>query len=273
MARSASRRPADVVTHGEVEGLRLGRFRFGINSSCLVWRLGSTLIDAGPPNQWPRLRGFAAERGIERVLLTHHHEDHSGNAGPMAEELDAEVLAPAASLALLRDGFRLRPYQRLIWGTPRRLRARPVPERVELAGGFTLRSIPTPGHAPDMTCYLEPDRGWLFAGDLYITSRPRFSRAGEELPVQIASLGRVLELEFDTVFCGHRGVVADGRRAIQEKHDYLVELRQAVLRLHAEGRSPRTITRTLLGRETALSLLTLYDFSKRNLTRACLGRS
>ena len=170
----------------------------------------------------------------------------------------------------MRHGFRLRPYQHLIWGSPGLLETRSTPAETALEGGLRIVSVFTPGHSPDMTCYLEPDRGWLFTGDLYIASKPRFMRADENVDDQIESLRRVLELEFDTLFCAHRGVVKDGHRAMRAKLDYLISLRDEVRQLHAAGRSIREITRRLLGRETLLSLLTLYHFSKTNLVRGCL---
>jgi glyoxylase-like metal-dependent hydrolase (beta-lactamase superfamily II) len=145
-----------------------------------------------------------------------------------------------------------------------------MPEEVVLENDLTLRAVHTPGHSPDMTCYLEPDRGWLFSGDLYISSKPRFLRADENVDDQIESLRRVLELEFDTVFCAHRGVVRDGHNGIKAKLDYLISLREEVRQLYAEGRSVSEITKTLLGGAGFLSLITLYHFSKRNLVRGCL---
>jgi hypothetical protein len=35
----------------DVRGVRVGRFGFGINSTAPVYRIGPTVIDAGPPNQ------------------------------------------------------------------------------------------------------------------------------------------------------------------------------------------------------------------------------
>ena len=34
-----------------VHGFRTGRFDFGINTTFIIYRLGETLIDAGPTNQ------------------------------------------------------------------------------------------------------------------------------------------------------------------------------------------------------------------------------
>lgn len=268
---SRLRSPAPHFEHEGVQGLRVGRFNLGISSSCIVYRLGSTVIDTGPPNQWPVVRRFLEERAVQRVLITHHHEDHSGNGARLQSEMNAVVFMPFSGVNLVSEGFPLRAYQRVIWGAPGRFAPSPMPGEIELESSFRLRTVDAPGHSPDMTCYLEPERGWLFAGDLYIASKPRFLRADENVGDQIKSLRAVLDLDFETVFCAHRGVVLDGRRAIQAKLDYLVSLRDEVRRLHGAGHSVAEITRTLLGRETFMTLMTFFHFSKRNLVRACLA--
>ncbi len=150
------------------------------------------------------------------------------------------------------------------------MRAEILPEEIELEPGRRLRTIPSPGHSRDMTCYLEPERGWLFSGDLYISRSTRHMRADEDLGEQIASLRRIVALDFETVFCSHRGVVRSGKQALQAKLDFLESLCQRVGQLRSEGRSDREITRLLLGRENWLSWATGLHFSKRNLIRACL---
>ena len=257
-------------THDGVEALRVGRYDLGVSSKCIVYRIGDTVIDTGPPNQWTQVRQFLAERHVARVVITHHHEDHSGNGERLARETTAAVFAPPGSVDLLRRGFRLRTYQRVVWGAPDRFAPGVIPDELDLETGLRLRAVATPGHSPDMTCYLEPNRGWLFSGDLFISSTPRFFRADERVGDQIESLRRVLALEFATLFCAHRGVVADGPAAIRAKLDYLVSLRDEVRKLRAEGRSIGAITRTLLGREKMISMLSLFHLSKRNLVRACL---
>ncbi len=258
-------------THEGVEGLRVGRFDLGISSACIVYRLGRSVIDTGPPNQWPTIRQFLRERAVEQVMITHHHEDHSGNGAQLQRQMHAAVYGPARGVDLMQRGFPLRPYQHVIWGAPERFLPRRVPSQIDLGDGLSLRPVATPGHSPDMTCYLEPERGWLFTGDLYIANKPRFMRADENVHDEIRSLRRVLQLDFGTLFCAHRGVVADGPGAIRGKLDYLVSLRAQVQALHSEGRTIHQITRWLLGRESLMSFLTLFHFSKRNLVRACLA--
>jgi glyoxylase-like metal-dependent hydrolase (beta-lactamase superfamily II) len=255
----------------EVEGLRTGRFDLEVNTSAVLYSIGSALIDTGPPNRWLQVREFLKERPPEHVLLTHHHEDHSGNGARIQAEFGAQILAHPAALPELAAGWRLRPYQHIFWGRPPQLAAQPVPEVVELKDGLRLQTLRTPGHADDLVCYLEPERGWLFTGDLYIGSRPRYLRQDENLELQIESLHAILNHDFKVVFCGHRGVVPEGYRAIEEKLDYLLNLCEQVRNLHRKGLSVREITRSLLGREDLTSLATLGHFTKGNLVRGGLA--
>ncbi|MDX1645144.1 MAG: MBL fold metallo-hydrolase [Thermoanaerobaculia bacterium] len=257
------------LEHHEIEGLRVGRFGGAINTTCILYRLGDTVIDTGPPNQWRTVRRFLAEREVRRVVVTHHHEDHSGNLARLEDE-ETPVYAPPESRPPLTRGFRLRAYQRIVWGRPARVEPRPLPPAIVLPGGLDLRPIATPGHSADMTCFLEPNRGWLFSGDLYIGTRTRALRGDEDLGAQLDSLRRVLELDFDTVLCSHRGVLLDGRERLRAKLDYLESLCQAARELRREGFGTGQITRRLLGREGLFTWVTGFHFSKRNLIEHCL---
>lgn len=259
------------ITYQAVEGLRAGRFNFGINTAAACFRLGETLIDTGCANRWLQVRTFVSERPLRQVLLTHHHEDHSGNAARIWRQTGAQILAPQASLIPLLQGWALRPYQLLLFGRPQRVAAKPVPERVELADGFSLQTISTPGHAADLVCYLEPERGWLFTGDLFISERTRFLRQDEDLGAHLNSLRRLLDYNFDTIFCAHRGLVVNAHAALAAKLGRLETLCGEARRLQQQGLSARAITRRLLGREERVSLMTGWHFTKYNLIRACLN--
>ena len=262
----------DEQTHQAVQGIRIGRFTRRFNTTVFVYRLGNTLIDCGPPNQCKVLATWLNGRQPEQLLLTHHHEDHSGNAVYLKERHGLRVLAPAASLTFLSNGFPIQLYRKIVWGVPARLTAEPVPETIELPEGFTLRPIPAPGHAPDMTCYLEPNRGWLFTGDLYISDRPQYLRKEENPHQEIESLRRVLTYNFEVVFCAHRGVIRQGREALQKKLDYLTTLRRQVQELHRQGYRSGEIQKRLLGSESQMSWITMRHFSKRNLIEALLNQ-
>lgn len=255
--------------HAGVEGLRVGRIGSQLTTTCILYRVGATVIDTGPPNQWRRVRRFLEERRVGRVIVTHHHEDHSGNLAAIRSAFEPPIFSPPGSIEAIERGFALRPYQRLVWGRPGRVRPEPIAEAIEIGGGRRLAPIHAPGHSDDMTCYLDSERGQLFTGDLYIASKTRYLRDDEDLVQQLASLRKVLALDFDTVFCAHRGVVRAGKQALSKKLDFLESLCQRVAALKAEGRGVKEITRRLLGREDLMTLITGLHFSKRNLIAAC----
>lgn len=263
---------ADVerVSFDGVEGIRIGRFPGAINTTVLVYRVGDALIDCGPPNQWKVLRRYVREKPVGRVLLTHHHEDHSGNVRPLQKEFSLPVSAPPQAVGFLAQGYKVHFYRQVVWGKPPLVQVNANPETIQLEGGLRLRPIFSPGHSPDMTCYLEPNRGWLFSGDLFVAALPRYLRSDEDFPKQIESLRRILEHEFDTLFCAHRGVVEKGRQAFRRKLEYLESLRGRARALRGKGRDIREITRQLLGKEDLLSWISGGHFRKSNLIEACL---
>ena len=254
-----------------VEGARVGRFGVGINTTALVYRVGPTVIDAGPPNQWRSVRRYLDERPVGRLLLTHHHEDHAGNAARVARRYGLTPLAPAPARARLAAGFATPPVQRVVWGRPRPVETDPLPPVVELEDGTALSAVPAPGHSDDMTCLLWPDRGVLFAADLYLSRRLTHLRADEDLGAMMRSLEAVLALDFDAVLCAHRGVVEDGPAALRAKLDWLGSLVADAADLCRRGVAEREVVRRLLGREDAVSWASALDISKRNLVRQAAG--
>ncbi len=258
------------IEHDEIEGLRAGRFKTGINTSSIVYRIRSVVIDTGPPNQWPVIRQFLYEKNVSRILLTHHHEDHSGNSARIRKEFDVPVMIHSSGKNSCVRGVPLKPYQYIIWGKPEVFEPLRLPEKIELEGGLHLRSIHCPGHSADMVCFYQPDNGWLFTGDLFVATKSFYLRKDEDANQQIQSLQMLLNLDFSTVLCSHRGVVANGYQAVQKKLDYMVSLRDKVRNLHQEGRSVKAITRILLGKEGFMSWVTGFHYSKQNLIKSLL---
>ena len=253
-----------------VEGIRVGRLRFKFNTTCIVYCLGQTGIDCGPSNQWRFVKSFLRRRKVSRVLLTHHHEDHAGNGMRCQQELGIDVLASAACRQLVETTLSIPSHRRLCWGNLLPFSPQVIDEVVELEQGMTLRAIPCPGHADDMVCYLEPQRGWLFSGDLYVASNTKYMLKDENPHLMIESLKTVLSYDFDTLFCSHRGVIRRGRRALRKKLEFLQTTLETVRQMRDKGISEHRITRTLLGREDWMTLVTQYHFSKRNFIERLL---
>jgi glyoxylase-like metal-dependent hydrolase (beta-lactamase superfamily II) len=261
-----------VEDHGPLTRLRMAQSFFGRPiHEVSAYRVGDLLIDSGPPETAERLAAWCQIEGIRQVVLTHHHEDHAGGAPVLAEKLGLAVSAPAPTAGILASGARVPLYRRLVWGTPRRVRAAPLGEVFE-GGGCRFQVIPTPGHAFDHVCLFEETRGWLVSGDLFVHERVKFLRRIEDLDLHLESLRKVRALEPTLLLCAHAGVVRDGAAALARKIAWWEETREKVRELQAHGLGEREIARRLLGGEGFLTYLSLGDFSKRNLVRAMARR-
>lgn len=167
-------------------------------------------------------------------------------------------------------GFRQNLTSRLLFGKTTIAPPKDLPELVELENKKQLKPIHTPGHSNDSTCYYEPNEGWLFSGDLFVSTQVRYAYKEENISETLDSLNAILALDFKELFCAHRGYIADGKQALQGKVDFLTQLQQQVQHLHQQGKSESAIARELLGREDSVSLFSGFAMSKKNLVAACL---
>ncbi|MFK0573013.1 MBL fold metallo-hydrolase [Endozoicomonas sp.] len=257
------------INHEAVEGIRCGR-KNNVNTSFIVYRFGDTVIDTAPSNQWRYIKPFIREKTIRQILLTHHHEDHSGNAVNLQQLTGVTPMAAEGTRTIMEQGFSIPLIQKYLWGKSPAIRLAPLPDTIELEDGSTLEAIAAPGHAEDMVCFYSSEHGFIFTADLYISRTIRYMRDDENLTVLIKSIRKVLARDFETLLCPHRGVVLQGKQALQEKLNNLLELCEKAQHLHHQGQSVKQITRNILGTEDGMSYLTGFSFSKRNLIRESL---
>jgi glyoxylase-like metal-dependent hydrolase (beta-lactamase superfamily II) len=232
--------------------------------------LGGLIIDTGQSH----MRRFALEalegRNVDAILLTHHHEDHSGNAAAFHREYKAPVYGHPLTAAKLARNCRILPYQHLIWGASTPVSVTPMPAAIE-TDQYRLLPIHTPGHSKDHLVYYEETHGWLFAGDLYIGERIKFFRSDENIDHQIRSLQTILAYDFDTLFCAHNPCETDGKRRLARKLDYLREIMQRVDDLRGRGYSEKEIIRRLDPRtDRRVKWITMGNASFANMVRSAI---
>jgi len=152
------------------------------------------VIDVAPYDD-ENARRFASALAGERpdaILLTHIHPDHVGGAIALREATAAPVAVHRRRADFVHAGSPLRPDRLLDDG-----------EEIASARG-RLRVVHTPGHESGHVCYLDPDRRWLFTGDLILgTGTTIVAPPDGDMVAYLASLRRLRELELDRILPGH----------------------------------------------------------------------
>jgi len=257
--------------NSHVTALELGYGIIGrplMNVYCYL--IGNTLIDCGQAKMAGEMKSFACAHRIKQLLLTHHHEDHSGNAALIAEACGATVMGDPITAHKMVHIRPILPYQHFIWGQSKAVAVSPLPA-VVTSKRFRFLPIHTPGHSKDHTVYLEVNNGWLFSGDLYLGDRIKFFRSDEKIDQQIQSLQMVMQYDFEALFCGHNPVLKNGKDRLRRKLAYLEDIAGAVGLLLTRGLPEREIIRQLDHRhDRFVKLFTMGNASFANMIRSAI---
>jgi glyoxylase-like metal-dependent hydrolase (beta-lactamase superfamily II) len=186
-------------------------------SFLMVGRNEATLIDSG-------MGLFSMKAAVQRltvlpcqVLNTHSHFDHVGsnyefqkvalfdhpdNRRAAQHGFSTEYLAKWGTETQFGGS---RPVgMRTPWNIPAFPQASFFQDRSVLQQDFcNLTVLYTPGHSDDSVCFYEPNRGWLFAGDL-LYDGPIYIERNGGLAKYRESIALVLSLDnVQRIFCSH----------------------------------------------------------------------
>lgn len=260
--------------YGPVKALRQGRRPFWLLPPLMQVRcfaVDGLLIDSGLASWQARTLDFGRAQHVEQAVVTHHHEDHSGNVRALARA-SIPVRASQATCQRIARGFRIHPYQHLMWGAAQTATLQPIPANSTLeTAHHRFEILPAPGHCDDQIVLYERSQGWLFTGDAFLGEYVKNFRRDEDFAKTLDSVQRLCQLDFDALFCAHKPMPQGGRAALQRKLALLQDIEGQVRDLHARGLPMHQIARRVLGTERLfLFALTLGDVSKVNLVRAIL---
>jgi glyoxylase-like metal-dependent hydrolase (beta-lactamase superfamily II) len=215
---------------GRIRGVLERLFPRAVVNAYLVRADVPTLVDTGTPGGARGVLDWLAEAGVPprevgRILLTHRHADHAGNAAELARVTGAEVHVGPGDAPYVAEGREqprprpttllgqgLVPYVRV--ALPWRLEAVPVQD--SLVDGATVgpfRVVATPGHTAGHVSLLWTERGVLFTGDAAANITGVGPHPANDDPAQArASFRALAELEFDAACFGHGQTIASGAR-------------------------------------------------------------
>lgn len=270
----------EIERHGDVTQLRMRSWRTRLAGySVSAYLVRNVLVDTGFAGAAPALdawlrnarRGFLhGGEGLMSAVVTHAHEDHSGNAGLLQERGVPVWLSPATRAALAHlETVPL--YRRFVWSDPLPVRAdegRFAADAVPLPAG--LEVLHAPGHSDDHHVVWDAETGTVFGGDLFLGVRVRVAHHAERPRTLVATLRRIAALEPARFFDAHRGSVPTPAAGLRAKADWLEETIAAIETRAAAGMSARRIRDELLGREPMEYYVSFNEYSKLQLVTAIL---
>ncbi len=182
----------------------------GLCSGVYALEKGRTLIDAG--NMYgliDELRDIDGYSGIERILVTHGHFDHTGGVAEIYREC-----APDFHIhPLAREHLRLHeePFPSFFEELEKGGKIVLIRDGEIPCGNLLLRVIPAPGHTAADLCFFDPRSGALFSGDAVLpnglSNGPALSASDETLggclDDKIQSLRKLLALPVRHLMPGH----------------------------------------------------------------------
>ena len=261
----------NIKKFGRVDAFELGYGFFGQPvMNVHFFLVDGVCIDTAQSLMMQYFLEIIQDRTINQVILTHYHEDHSGNAAVVQKLKNVPVYGHPDTVRKMKEGFRILPYQYYIWGQSKKLHMEILPPVIQ-SDRISLIPVHIPGHSIDHTSYLEKNEGWLFSGDLYLASKIKYFRADEKIDDTINSLQKVLALDFQALFCAHNPTLVEGKKKIREKLEFLSNLYGEVATLHKRGLTVQEIIKNLPYKEVHLiKIMTTWNVSLAHMVRSTI---
>lgn len=203
-----------------------------------------TLFDAGCGNATDEITEFAKKNEINRVYVSHSHEDHVGSLH--AFEGTAKIYANEMTQKVLRNPQQIGEFFDFVWGQPK-----PVSDITNMPDTFSIGDlsfevVSIPGHAADMVGFYEPEKRWFFSSDaIPLPSKKKIAMPEENIPQMVATMEKIRDMDIEILFDSHRGPIISPREHIQTRIDYINMIQKEALVLHDAGKSIDEIQKAL----------------------------
>lgn len=217
-------------------------------------------IDVGA-NTIPYFQETLLQQRPEAIVLTHHHEDHTGNSAFVEQHLHIPQYIHASSVRDMAVMANNPQYRRDVWGTRPAFTAQPLKETFQAKSTWDV--LHTPGHAFDHVALYNRNNGQLFAGDLFVAPKLKIMLEGESYSTLLQSLRRIQTIDYGTLFCSHAGHVDNARSLINQKIAYMEDFAEEVMTLHHQGKDTQEIVEQLLPYKAIMEAISDGEWSRR----------
>lgn len=262
----------EIFQHDSITQFKMGRELDGrVLYRVSAYLVDGLLVDTGCRHTAEELLAALRGREVRDAVCTHYHEDHIGGNRLLQEQLKIKVWAHPRTIPLIERAPALYPYQELVWGYPEPAELLPLPGDLFQTEKYRFEVVESPGHSEDHVVLIEPDKGWCFSGDLFVSEKIKVLRPEEEVGAIMCSMEKLLKLPHELILFTSIGkIVPEGRAALRACLEYLQDLGRDVKQLQQEGLSDsETVERVFRG-ESSLADLTNGQFAGENLVRSLL---
>lgn len=252
---------------------RFSVYRFGNNvQTVYTYIVDDLLIDTAQRHNRDNILKVAQEHQIKHIILTHHHEDHSGNVAYLMEQLNAKAYAHPITVNILGNGYKTSPLAKILNGSVDKANLVSILESDFInTKNYSLQPIYTPGHCDDHYCYYEKNKGWLFSGDIYVADKIKYFGIEESLLTQIQSIKKLLMLDFEVLFCAHNPKIVEGKQRLKNKLQFFEDFAGKVSQLHVQGNSINEIFQKMNLKENYYyKVITAGNFTSENMVKSVL---
>ena len=237
-----------------------------------MYLIDGLLIDTGLPHLEQQVVKSLKKEQVTKIIVTHHHEDHSGNITAIKQAKDIEAWGSPKCSEILKKPPRVSPAQWITWGQNKKADVLPLDNTLAIVTEhFSFQIIETPGHAVDHICLYEPNKGWLVSGDIYVHDYIKVFMREESIYQQVQSIDRLLTLDFDVMFCGHNPQFQKAKERLQAKKIFLQEFFEKVKIAFERGQNQTEIMKTMNIKEDRwIKTLSLGRLSRLNMVRSVI---
>lgn len=176
-----------------------------------LYYVDGLLLNTGPPGMGEEIADALAGRKVRMIINTHDHPTSIGNNAFLQRAFSAPIRAHKQILERIRYPNQ-NVISRFIWGRLQPSKVSKIQSSVQVGERY-FRVLETPGRYPGHICLFEPERKWLFSGDLLIESN---RRTDDQIRLE-KDLKKIMDLEPNTVFCGRNGILEGGASLIEAR--------------------------------------------------------